>query len=301
MQRRSILQLAVAGATGVGLASPPAAALPAPRRKPAKILTRDGVGLHYQDWGAGKPVVFLHSWALASDMWAYQISPLVRAGRRCIAFDRRGHGQSDIPSGGYDYDTLADDLAAVLETLDLTDVTLVGHSMGGAEIVRYLGRHGAGRVEKTVLLAPTIPYMLKTRDHPFGLDRAAVDAIQAAWRRDFPQWLADNAGPFVTRETSPAMLRWLSDIMTRTPLETMIACNDTVVGTDFRTELPDIRTPTLILSGDKDFSAPLELTSRIAAEAMPNARLAVISGAPHGLFVTHMDQVNSQIAAFLAS
>ena len=114
MQRRSILQLAVAGATGVGLASAPAAALPAPSRKPAKIPTRDGVGLHYQDWGAGKPVVFLHSWALASDMWAYQISPLVRSGRRCIAFDRRGHGQSDIPSGGYDYDTLADDLAAVL-------------------------------------------------------------------------------------------------------------------------------------------------------------------------------------------
>ncbi len=187
----------------------------------------------------------------------------------------------------------------MLETLDLTGITLVGHSMGGAEIISYLSRHGAARVEKVVLLAPTVPYMLKTPDHPFGVDRASVDAVQATWRRDFPGWLSDNAGPFVTPQTSPAMLRWLSEIMVRTPLEVSIACNDTVVETDFRAELPGIKTPILIVQGDKDFSAPLDLTGRIAARALPNARLVVIPGAPHGLFITHMDEVNGEIAKFL--
>ena len=296
MDRRFLLQLTSAVATGLTL---PAAAEPRPALRRANVVAQDGVRLHHVDWGQGKPVVLLHSWAMASDMWDYQVAALGEAGFRAIAYDRRGHGRSEIPSGGYDYDTLADDLASVLNTLDLRGVTLVGHSMGCGEIVRYLSRHGAGRVDRIVLLAPTTPGLLKGPDNPNGLDPAMFEAVRAAWRQDFRKWMDDNTAAFLTPQTSPGMTRWLTDMMMRTPLEVALACNRAVIGTDFRRELPGITTPTLILHGDKDASAPLDLTGRPTAALIPGSRLTVIPGAPHGLFATHRDEVNARMLAFM--
>lgn len=277
----------------------PAAAARRSDTAPAAITAQDGTLLHHVDWGSGPPVLFLHSWALAHDMWAYQFAPLLDAGRRCIAYDRRGHGRSGVPGGGYDYDRLADDLAAVIEALDLNGLTLVGHSMAGGEIVRYLSLHGAARVEKLVLVAPTTPFLLKTADNPQGIDGAVFEAARAAWARDFPRWLDENAPGFVTPGTSPAMVRWLTGMMLRTPIEVARRCNRSVVETDFRAELARIQLPALVIHGDADVSAPLELTGRPTAARIGGARLEVVPGAPHGLFVTHLEEVNRLILDFI--
>lgn len=265
------------------------------------IETADGARLFYSDWGDGKPVVFLHSWGVNSEMWSYQTADLLDHGLRCVTYDRRGHGRSSDPGRGYDADTLADDLAAVMDGLDLEDVTLVGHSMGGAEIARYLSRHGDARVAKVVLLAPTTPFLLQTEDNPQGMDRSAFEAMRAVWRKDFPQWLADNADPFFVPETSPAMRRWAIEMLLRTPLPILIACNKTVAETDYRPDLRRIRKPTLVIHGDRDVSAPLELTGRPSAALIPGARLAVYEGAAHGLFLTHIERLNSDLRAFVAA
>ncbi len=166
------------------------------------IESGDGNRLFYKDWGSGKPVVFVAGWSVGSDMWEYQLAPLAKQGLRCIAYDRRGHGRSDQPGRGYDFDTLADDLSAVLERLDLRDVTLVGHSMGCGEIVRYLSRHGSSRVKRIALLGPTMPFLLKTADNPDGIEPAAFEAARAAMLQDRPKWLWDNADPFFVADTS---------------------------------------------------------------------------------------------------
>jgi pimeloyl-ACP methyl ester carboxylesterase len=301
MDRRELLKSAVAVGAGVGLV---AEAKPSGREPKAHagpvIRTRDGVELFYRDWGTGSPVVFLSGWTLASDMWAYQMAPLSEQGLRCIAYDRRGHGQSTDPGRGYDYDTLADDLAAVLDALDLRDVTLVGHSMAAGELVRYLSRHGDERVARLVFLAPAnTPFLLKTPDNPDGIDASVFEYLRnQLLLRDFPRWLADNARPFVVPETSPEMMGWLMDQMRRCSMKAVIDCNRTMTTTDFRAELPRIRLPTLVIHGDRDASAPLELTGRKTARLIPGARLEVYEGAPHGLFVTHMERLNGDLLAF---
>jgi pimeloyl-ACP methyl ester carboxylesterase len=231
-------------------------------------------------------------------MWNYQTPALLDAGLRCVCYDRRGHGGSSDPGRGYDPDTLADDLGAVLEQLDLHDAVLVGHSMGGGEIVRYLRRHGSGRVGKVVLLASTTPMLLQTADNPHGLPLAAIQSLRAVWRQDFPKWIADNTDPFFTAETSPAMKAWGAQMLLRTPLPVLIACNRTVAETDYRPDLKMIDRPTLVIHGDKDASAPLELTGRVSAALIPGARLSLYEGAPHGLFLTHIDRLNAELAAF---
>ena len=157
------------------------------------IKTNDGTRLYIKEWGNGAPVVFVHSWALNSDMWQYQTAEFAEHGLRCITYDRRGHGHSDQPSSGYDTDTLADDLAMVMNSLDVSNATLVGHSMGCGEIVRYLSRHGAKRVARIVLLAPTTPFLKQTPDNPEGIPAAAFEAVRATWSTDFPKWVEDNA------------------------------------------------------------------------------------------------------------
>jgi pimeloyl-ACP methyl ester carboxylesterase len=261
----------------------------------------DGARLFYSDWGEGRPVVFVHSWGVNSEMWSYQTADLLDHGLRCITFDRRGHGRSSDPGRGYDADTLADDLAAVMDSLDLREATLVGHSMGGGEIARYLSRHGDGRVARIVLLASTTPFMMKTGDNPGGVDRAAFEAGRAVWRKDFPQWLADNADPFFIPETSPAMKRWGIDMLLRTPLPILLTCNRTVTETDFRPDLRGIKKPTLVIHGDRDVSAPLDLTGRPSAALVPDARLAIYEGAPHGLMWTHAERLNGDLRAFIGA
>jgi len=309
MTRRDVLKsvgIAMAGAGVAAAAADPVSADAGrdSRRSPSKgskpcIETSDGATLFCKDWGTGKSVVFIASWGLNSDMWQYQMVPMVNRGMRCVAYDRRGHGRSSQPGGGYDYDTLADDLAAVMDQLNLDRATLIGHSMAGGEIVRYLTRHGSRRVSRIVLLAPTTPFILKTADNPAGVPEALINQARQQWCIDFPKWTVDNAHPFWVPETSQAMMDWGNSMMWRTSLKALLDCNYAMVHTDFRPELPKVTLPTLIVHGNKDASAPLEITGRRTAELIPGSVLKVYEGAPHGLMFTHMDHLNRDLIEFV--
>jgi pimeloyl-ACP methyl ester carboxylesterase len=274
---------------------------PAPAAQRTCIRARDGAHLFHRDWGDGRPVLFVASWAFSSEMWAYQAAQLSEAGYRCIAYDRRGHGRSDMTGGAYDMDLLADDLAAVIEGLGLTEVSLVGHSMGCAEIIRYAARHGTARIRRIAMLAPAAPFLTLTSDNPFGVPAEAFAAARAQWASDFPGWIEANKDPFVTPETSPAMLGWLAETMRATPAPVAIAANRTLVETDLRPDLTAIDRPTLVVHGTKDASIPLEIGGARVAAGVAGAELQVLEGAPHGLFVTHMEAVNRALEAFLSA
>lgn len=269
---------------------------------PNTILTRDGNALFHRDWGTGRPVVFLAAWAMASDMWAYQMLPFSREGLRCIAYDRRGHGRSSDPGGGYDYNTLSDDLADVLEALDLRGVTLVGMSMASGEIVRYLTRHGSARIDRIVLLAPAAtPFLTRTADNALGVEPAVLDQMRAGIFADLPGWIDANAAGFVTPDVSDGMVRWLKGLMLGHSLQALEACNRACMGTDFRSELSAIDVPTLVIHGDADQSAPLDLTGRPTAASIPGASLKIYEGAPHGLFITHTTRLNADLRTFIGA
>jgi pimeloyl-ACP methyl ester carboxylesterase len=268
-------------------------------RPSSYIETRDGVRLYRREWGTGTPVLFVHSWAVSSRLWDYQFAALGDAGVRCLAYDRRGHGRSDEPAGGYDFDTLADDLADVIEALDVDNLTLVGHSMGPGEIVRYLTRHGDAKVKRLVFLAPALPFLKQTPDNPGGIPEEMLEALRGAWRQDFPKWIVDNTPPFFTPETSPEMMRWGAEMLLKTSLPVAIACNRAVTDTDFRAELKQISRPTLLIHGDKDASAPLALTGEPAAALIPGCEFKVYEGAPHGLMFTHAERLNADLLAFI--
>jgi len=267
---------------------------------PSFIETDDRTNLFLRDWGTGKPVLFAGSWAVNVDLWQYQMIYLSEQGLHCIAYDRRGHGRSSDPGRGYVCDRLADDLAAVIEQLDLKGVTLVGHSLGCGEIVRYLSRHGSHRISRIVLAAPTLPYMLKTPDHSDGVVAPDLASrIRARMANDFPGWLTENARPFFVAETSQALVDWGVRMMQQTSLKAALDCNRVVMETDYRAELPGIKVPTLIIHGDKDASAPLEQTGRKTAQLIPQSRLIVYEGAPHGLMFTHRERLNSDLLSFI--
>lgn len=297
MNRRSVVTSALAAPIiGAALAGRPA---DAQTRRISEIRTRDGVRLFHRDWGEGPAVVFASSWALTSEMWAYQVACLSERGLRCVAYDRRGHGRSDVPAGGYDMDTFADDLATVIEALGLRDVVLVGHSVGGAEVIRYLGRHGSSRVRKIALIAPLTPYVLQSADNPNGAPQAYFDATWRQWASDFPKWVEDNKAPFFTPQTSPGMVEWLADQLKSTSAPVAIATSRGAVAKDLRPDLAKIDRPTLVIHGTKDASAPIDLTGRPTAAGIRGAELKVYEDAPHGLFITHMDQVNRDLEAFI--
>lgn len=296
MQRRQLFLAAAAGAALV--AARPAAAAPAAPAKRGPVVARDGTELFVRDWGEGEAIVFLAGWTLTSEAWAYQAAELSDQGFRCVAYDRRGHGRSDDPGRGYDYDTLADDLESVLRGRGLTDVTVVAHSMAGGEVARYMTRHKGARVRNILFLAPTTPFLTQTPDNPMGVPAAVFEQSRKAWLHDFPKWIDDNTEPFVTPQTSAGMRAWIKDMMTSCSMKAVIECNKAMVATDFRPDLAKIRVPTLVIHGDKDASAPLALTGRRTAELVPGARLKVYEGAPHGLFVTHIERLNADIAAF---
>jgi non-heme chloroperoxidase len=268
-------------------------------RQPGYIQTADGVSLFYRDWGSGKPLIFLSGWTLNSQMWAYQMAPLSEQGFRCIAYDRRAHGRSSDPGRGYDFDTFADDLAAVIEILDVRDVTLVAHSFSSGEVVRYLSRHGSERVAGVVLVAPSaIPFLLKTDDNPNGVDGAVFEQLRATLSDDFSGWAESQSKPYFAGVGSNAMIDTTLDMMNQTSHQAMLAMSRIQAATDFRSELAHIKTPMLLIHGDCDASAPLELTSRPAAALIRGARLAVYEGGPHGLYFTHKAQLNRDIVQF---
>lgn len=299
MNRRHLMHAAFGSALAADLVAhvPPAeaAAAPAPRRRPAFIRAADGTELAVRDWGEGPTVLFVNAWACPMRMWDAQIAELTRAGLRCVNFDRRGHGRSQDPGRGYDMTTLASDIAAVIDQLDLSDVTLVGHSMGGAEAIRYLARYDRSRVARAVLLAPAAPYLTQTPDNPYGAPAAAHEQLRAAWVKDFPKWLADNARPFYTPETSPETVAAGVQMIQECPLPVALACNRSLTATDLRADCAKVKVPTVVVHGDADQSAPLEATGRRVAALVPGARLIVLKGAPHGLFTTHAQAVNRAI------
>lgn len=265
---------------------------------PNTIRTRDGVDLFHRAWGEGPPVVFLAGWSMPSDSWSRQMLALSDHGLRCIAYDRRGHGRSADPGRGYDFDTLADDLAAVLETLDLRGATLIGHSMACGEIVRYLTRHGADRVARIALVAPTTPCLRRGADNPDGLDPAVLGAVREALRNDLPAWVDANLPPFVTPETSAGTCDWLRAMPLGASLQALIALNRAIETADFRAEMRALRLPALVIHGDADASAPLPLCGAASAALIPGARLTVYQGAPHGLFATHAARLSADLLAF---
>lgn len=299
MHRRDILTAALAAPFATAAAGRPATA--SPGRRAVTVRAKDGTRLYHRDWGEGPAILFAASWACSGEMWAYQVAHFADAGFRCISYDRRGHGRSDVPAAGYDMDTFADDMAAVIEQLDLRDVVLIGHSQGGAEVAHYLGRHGSKRVRKAALLAPAGPCLMQKPDNPYGAPKAFFEGRVAEWLRDFPKWVADNAAPFFTPQTSPAMQSWMADLLLETPLPVTIATFRALYSADLRPDLGRIDRPVLVLHGTKDASAPLEITGRRFAAGVRGAELKVYEGAPHGLFVTHLEQVNRDLEAFIRS
>ena len=262
------------------------------------IETRDGAALYSRSWGRGRPVVFVHGWAVNCDVWQYQMGALAQ-GARCIAYDKRSHGRSGDPGRGYDYDTLADDLATVLEHLDLRNAVLVGHSMGSAEIVRYVSRHGAGRVSRLVLISSALPFMMKTPDNPAGIDAAVFAERRKPWMQDMPKFLAENAKSFVLPSSSPETASWLASMGAQASLKALIDMNHTITETDLRKDVAQVRIPTLVVHGELDKSAPLDLAGKRTAEMIPGSQLKIYEGAPHGLLLTHQDRLAQDLLAWI--
>jgi len=302
MNRRTILEATLLG-TAFAAASP-AAAQTAAAQQPARmsrVTAKDGTALFVQDWGSGRPVLFLAAWTFNSSVWGNHIVALNAKGYRCVAPDRRGHGRSDIPAAGYDLDTLTDDVADVIEQLDLRDVTLVAHSMGSIEAVNYLARHGSDRIARLVLVAPTTPFLVKTEDNPDAVPKAAIDAQNQAIAQDFPKWMAENEAPFFMPDTPEVTRAWIREMMLSVPLPVALACRKTISFADLRASAAGINRPTLILHGDKDASAPLALTGAKTAKLIKGSKLRIYEGAPHALPLTHSERLLSDLLAFMAT
>ncbi len=262
------------------------------------ICTRDGVGLFHREVGQGAPVVLLASWSLPSDSWFQPMHAMAAAGLHAVAYDRRGHGRSDDPGRGWDYDTLADDLADALEAFDLRGVTLVAMSGAAGEAVRYLTRHGRDRIARLALIGPTTPLLVQRPDNPDGIPAEALAALREELRRDFPDWLARNARAFGGPTPSGAMLDWICGLARQASLPFLLGFHRSLAETDFRAELRALDLPVLVIQGDADATCPLALTGAATAALVPGARLLVIPGAPHGLLVSDPDRLAAELIAF---
>lgn len=262
------------------------------------------VKLFVQDMGQGKPVVLIAGWPLSSEMWEYQLNVLPKHFLRCIAYDRRGFGKSDKPWEGYDYDTMASDLNAVLESLDLHDVTLVGFSMGGGEVVRYISKYGESRISKIVLISSVVPYMLKTDDNPEGLPKEMFDEFVASSEDDRPKFFAEFAkgfygNSFLNPNVSDELLAWHNALALQASGRAASECIRAFSATDFRQDLTSITVPTLIIHGDADKTVPIEISGEKTAELLPSAQYTVYEGAPHGLFITEKERLNDDLIRFI--
>ena len=269
------------------------------------ITTRDGTQIYYKDWGTGQPVVFSHGWPLNSDSWESQMLFLASNGYRCIAHDRRGHGRSSQPWNGNDMDTFADDLSELIESLDLSGVTLVGFSMGGGEVARYVGRHGTKRLARIALIAAVPPLMLKTAANIGGLPIDAFDEIRLACVADRSQFYQDLAsGPFFGANRPGARVSqgvidsfWLQGM--QAGHKNALDCIKAFSETDFTLDLEKFDVPTMIVHGDDDQVVPIAASALRAATIVKQATLKVYAGAPHGLTHTHKDQLASDLLTFL--
>jgi pimeloyl-ACP methyl ester carboxylesterase len=268
--------------------------------RPTHVSARDGTSLFVQDWGVGRPVVFLAAWTFDASIWGNYIVALNDRGYRCVAPDRRGHGRSGMPMTGYDLETLTADVADVIEQRDLRDVTLVAYSMGSIEAVNYLDRFGSDRISKLVLVAPTTPFLVQTEDNPDAVPKVMVDAQNEEIAQNYPKWLADNEAPFFMPDTPHIVRSWIMEMMLSVPLPVAMACRKTISVADLRAAAGRIDLPTLIVQGDKDASAPLELSGAKTARLIRGSELKVYEGAPHGLPLTHGERLLADLLAFLA-
>lgn len=264
------------------------------------------VELFYEDWGTGHPIVFIHGWPLDHQMWEYQTRVLPALGFRCIVYDRRGFGKSDKPWSGYDYDTFADDLKSVLDHLNLENVTLVGFSMGGGEVVRYFSRHGGKRVSKVVLLASIAPFTLKTSDNPDGVPKEVFDSIIKSLENDRGDFLAGLLKVFYgvdenNQPVSQSLLDWNLALGMQALPKATIDCVHAFGETDFRTEMSAINVPALVIHGDADNIVPIKPTGEQASKLIPDSIYKVYNGAPHGLLVTERDKFNKDLVDFIKS
>lgn len=271
----------------------------------ATITTKDGTSIYYKDWGEGQPVVFSHGWPLSADAWEDQMIFLGERGFRCIAHDRRGHGRSSQPWIGNEMDTYADDLAELVEALDLKEAIHVGHSTGGGEVARYIGRHGTSRVAKAVLIGAVPPLMLKTNVNPGGLPMEAFDQIRAGVLADRSQFFKDLSIPFYGANRPGAKISqglrdsfWLQGMLCGH--KAAYDCIKAFSETDFTEDLKKFDVPTLILHGDDDQIVPIGASAMISSKLIKGATLKVYPGLPHGMCSTNKDLINADLFAFIA-
>jgi non-heme chloroperoxidase len=270
----------------------------------ATITTKDNTSIYYKDWGKGAPIVFSHGWPLSSDAWNAQLLYFASQGYRVIAHDRRGHGRSSQPWEGHDMDTYADDLSALMDKLDLKAVTIVGHSTGGGEITRYMGRHGTKRIAKAVLVGAVPPSMLQTNANPQGTPLSVFDGLRSALEADRSQFYEDFSGPFYGANRAGSKVSqglrdefWL--VSMQAGLKAVYDCVKSFSETDFTEDLKRITVPTLIIHGEDDQVVPIAASARRSVELIKTATLKIYPEAPHGLTSTHRDQFNRDLLEFI--
>ncbi|MES2649834.1 MAG: alpha/beta hydrolase [Bacteroidota bacterium] len=266
--------------------------------------TGEELSIAYSDYGSGKPVILIHGWPLSREMWEYQLEDLVNAGLRVIKYDRRGFGKSGKPWSGYDYDSLTEDLAALIDQLDLHNITLVGFSMGGGEAVRYLSKYGSDRVEKLVLISAVTPYLGKSGDNPEGVEQSVFDEMMEQMQKDRIGFLDDFGKAFfgvslVSHPVSTPLLDYYRMLASHATARSTQQCAIAFANTDFRQDVMAVSVPTLIIHGDDDKTVPIEASSNRTAEMIEGSKYLVYEGAPHGLFYTHRERLNADLVSFI--
>ena len=267
------------------------------------LTTGEDTQLYVKQWGAGRPVILLHGWPLSCDMWDHHAMKLAEAGYRTIAYDRRGFGRSSQPWSGYDYDTLADDLASVIEQTGARDAVLVGFSMGGGEVARYMSRYGGKGVTQAVLVSSVVPFMLATPDNVDGTEpevfQQMADALLDDRARFYASFFKQFYGVKILSTVSSELMEWTRSIAMQASLPATLACVKSFSSTDFRRDLPSFKVPTLVIHGDDDQIVPIYAAGRSAAKGIANATLIEYEDAPHAIPVTHRDRLTQDLLAFI--